>query len=467
MEKTDISIIIRTKNEERWINRCISEVLNQKIDKTFEIIVVDSGSTDKTIEKAKKFEVSIIEISRYTPGFSINKGVENAKGNLIVLLSAHAVPYDKNWLFNLVKPIYEDKNVVATYGRQIPAEWSDPNDIRDLSITFGLEDKLQKKDTFFHNANSAFLKKTWENFKFNELATNIEDRLWAEEIIKNKFYIKYVANSIIYHWHGIHQYGNLRRAKSTAKVILENTSIFKDLNVYLPNIGTITAIIPDSSDIEIEHKIYCIKKLINQLTKTEFKWHLLFFTPYRPFEKVLEIPNIKCTWFKRNSDYLLNLNMTQIIKYCVGHLEKTNKEILEIVSIFNIYYVMRSFKDINKAIKVFEKQDFDLLTTLYSESKNDIHYMDGLSINKEEIDINDTSNFKFTEESFSSIINNLNRDIKNGFLSIPGYLTMFHASKIRDEEFITNFRIGYFKIEGYEKMLKVTNKEFFDNLEKT
>lgn len=464
MEKTDISIIIRTKNEERWINRCISQILNQKISKTYEIILVDSGSTDKTIEKAKKFDVSIINIDKYTPGFSINQGVERAKGNLIVLISAHAIPYGCNWLSNLIKPIYEEENVVATYGRQIPAEWSDPNDIRDLSITFGLEDKLQKKDTFFHNANSAFLKSTWKTFKFDEFATNIEDRLWAEELIRNNLHIKYVANSIIYHWHGIHHYGNFKRAKSTAKVVLESTSIFKNLEIYTPEISTITAIIPDASGMDIEHKVFCIKRLVDQLSKTKFNWNLIFFTPYKPFEDNEKFPNIKIIWVERNSDYLLNLNMISLIKYCVDYLEKLNKDILEIVSIFNIYYILRSYEDIDKAVKIFEKEDFDLLTTIYAESTKDIHNIDGLSIRENDINFKSKDNYKY--DNFSNIITSLNRNIQNGFLSIPGYITLFHASKIRDEEFITSFRIGYLKIEGYEKMLKVTNKEIIDNIKR-
>ena len=77
-----------------------------------------------------------------------------------------------------------------------------------------------------------FLKIFWEKNKFDEMATNIEDRIWAEIIIKNNFYIKYVANSIVYHWHGIHQYGNSSRAKSTANVILNSTNIFKDLKQF-------------------------------------------------------------------------------------------------------------------------------------------------------------------------------------------------------------------------------------------
>ena len=54
-------------------------------------------------------------------------------------------------------------------------------DKRDLLTIFGLDKKIQIKDTFFHNANSAF-RKSLEKNTFNEKATNIEDRIWGEKL---------------------------------------------------------------------------------------------------------------------------------------------------------------------------------------------------------------------------------------------------------------------------------------------
>ena len=82
-----------------------------------------------------------------------------ASGNIIVLLSAHCVPTNKSWLKNLIKP-FDNSNIVAVYGRQSPTSTSNNTDIRDLFITFGLDQKLQSKDPFFHNANSAIRKET-------------------------------------------------------------------------------------------------------------------------------------------------------------------------------------------------------------------------------------------------------------------------------------------------------------------
>ena len=99
------SIIIRTKNEERWIAKCLQQIHKQTFQ-DFEIILVDNESTDKTVEKAKSLGITkIVNITNYLPGKSINAGVEIAKGDYIVLISAHCLPVNNKWLENWVKSI--------------------------------------------------------------------------------------------------------------------------------------------------------------------------------------------------------------------------------------------------------------------------------------------------------------------------------------------------------------------------
>ena len=59
--------------------------------------------------------------------------------------------------------------------------------------------------------------------------------------------------------------------------------------------------------------------------------------------------------------------MVKLIKHCINFKEAKDNKIIETVSVFNIYYLMRSISDIEKAIKIYEKDDFDLLTTCYEE----------------------------------------------------------------------------------------------------
>ena len=82
--KPKISIVIRTKNEERWILKCIKAIQDQTF-KNFEIIIVDNKSSDKTIEKAKLCGVKkIISIENYLPGLALNTGIRKSSGDFIV-----------------------------------------------------------------------------------------------------------------------------------------------------------------------------------------------------------------------------------------------------------------------------------------------------------------------------------------------------------------------------------------------
>ena len=156
------SIIIRTKNEERWISSCLRSVYSQTYT-NFEVILVDNNSTDRTVEKAKKFPIKLVTIEDFFPGKAINDGIQKSSGKYIVCLSGHCIPTSNDWLKNLVADL-NLKDVAGVYGRQESLSFTSDIDKRDLLITFGLDKKIQIKDSFFHNANSAFRKDIWKKF---------------------------------------------------------------------------------------------------------------------------------------------------------------------------------------------------------------------------------------------------------------------------------------------------------------
>ena len=149
-----------------------------------------------TISKAKNFDVRTIKLKQYTPGLAINKGIKISRGKIIVVLSAHCIPTNYQWLSNLIKHL-SNKKIAGVYGRQQPLSYSSDYDKRDLITVFGLDKKIQKQDPFFHNANSAFLKQTWNKYKFNEKVDSIEDRLWGEQVISSKLKIIYEKSTFI------------------------------------------------------------------------------------------------------------------------------------------------------------------------------------------------------------------------------------------------------------------------------
>ena len=133
-----VSVIIRTKNEEKWLKSCLTAVYAQS-HKEIEVIIIDNLSSDKTIEVAKAFQVNkICMIEKYNPSKALNIGIEEAKGEVCVFLSAHCVPTNNKWLENLIKPFVET-GATCSYGRQIPTSLSNADNARDLLMTFGKE----------------------------------------------------------------------------------------------------------------------------------------------------------------------------------------------------------------------------------------------------------------------------------------------------------------------------------------
>lgn len=237
-----VSIIIRTKDEERWITSCLRGVFSQHY-KDFEVIVVDNNSSDKTVEKARQFNiVKVVNCGDFMPGKALNVGIRQARGDHIVCLSGHCVPANDKWLERLLEN-FEDKSVAGVYGRQEPMEFTPDSDKRDLAIVFGLDRKVQMKDSFFHNANSMIRKDVWDEVSFDETVTNIEDRVWANEILKKGYKIIYEPRASVYHYHGIHQNGDTSRCANVVNImeLLHDDYRYKSLDIEKLNI---VAIIP-------------------------------------------------------------------------------------------------------------------------------------------------------------------------------------------------------------------------------
>lgn len=116
-----ISVIIPTFNEAANINDCVLSLKNQNI-KNFEIIVVDDGSTDNTLEILNKLNIKVFKQSHLGPGAARNLGASHAKGEILVFVDADMV-FDKNFLKNLTKPILEG-NTKGTFSKdEYVANW--------------------------------------------------------------------------------------------------------------------------------------------------------------------------------------------------------------------------------------------------------------------------------------------------------------------------------------------------------
>lgn len=195
-----VSIIIRCRDEEKNIGKTLHMLFNQSVEFPFEVIVVDSGSTDRTLDIATQYNVKILHIppQKFSYGYSLNYGIQNSSDDIICCLSAHCIPYDNNWLSELVKPIIEGR-AHATYGRQIPVKGVNPFEELFLSKHFPENEKSGGRVSF-SNANCAFIRKMWDEVKFDEQIPSWEDYLWYL-LTKERFIFQYMPNAHVIHSH--------------------------------------------------------------------------------------------------------------------------------------------------------------------------------------------------------------------------------------------------------------------------
>jgi hypothetical protein len=219
MSMPKATIIVRTKNEARWIASCLDSIFSQTF-RDFEVILVDDHSVDGTLEIVAKYPaVRVLKYNLpYRPGRALNFGIKEAKGEFVVMISGHCIPTNAQWLEKLLSG-FESEEVAAVYGRQQPLSFSSDRDKRDLLLVFGLDRKVQRKDSFFHNANSAIRKSLWDQIPFDDEITNIEDRVWAERMIGMGKTIVYEPEASVFHWHGIHQDGDDERCRNVVRIL--------------------------------------------------------------------------------------------------------------------------------------------------------------------------------------------------------------------------------------------------------
>jgi len=197
------SIVIRTFNEEKHLDALL-QAANKQVSNpvSFEVVLVDSGSTDRTLEIAKKHNCRITHInkSEFTFGRSLNIGCDFANGDILVFISGHCIPTNEAWLSSLVKPIVESK-AVYSYGRQI-GNGSTKFSEHQVFQKYYPEASLVPQEGFFcNNANAALLKSEWKSTPFCEELTGLEDMHMAKTLVDQGKKIAYVADAPVFHIH--------------------------------------------------------------------------------------------------------------------------------------------------------------------------------------------------------------------------------------------------------------------------
>jgi len=195
------SIVIRAYNEEKYIGRLLEGIQQQTI-KDVEILLVDSGSTDGTVSISESFGARVVRIpsSEFTFGRSLNLGIQEATGELIVIASAHVYPVYPDWLESLLRP-FEDKNVALTYGKQRGPDSAKFSEQQIYQHWYPDISQWHQATAFCNNANAAIRKNLWQQNPYDETLTGLEDLAWGKWAKEQGYAIAYMAEAEIIHVH--------------------------------------------------------------------------------------------------------------------------------------------------------------------------------------------------------------------------------------------------------------------------
>lgn len=220
MTKPLVSVIVVARDEEQNLARCLAAVRDQAVDFPIELIVVDSGSRDRTAEVARSFGARVIAIPResFQHGRTRQMASEQASGEFLVYLVADAAPADRQWLAALVAAVAADEKVAGAYSRQVPREGAGPLEAHRLrhrassglarevrEITPGLDFfALSAEERFrfceFDDVSCCRRKSLLERFPIPAVDW-AEDLLWARQVLLARYRIVYEPASVVRHSH--------------------------------------------------------------------------------------------------------------------------------------------------------------------------------------------------------------------------------------------------------------------------
>lgn len=197
------SIVIRTLNEAEYLDDLLIMVGRQQTSGfTHEVVLVDSGSTDDTVEIAKRHGCRITTISKqeFSFGRSLNRGCDFAKGDILVFISGHCIPENEHWLQSLCQPLI-DGQVSYSYGRQVGDDDSNYSERRIFAKYYPIHSQMPQEGFFCNNANAAVLRSVWAGHRFDEELTGLEDMALAKLLVEQGHKVGYVAEAPVFHHH--------------------------------------------------------------------------------------------------------------------------------------------------------------------------------------------------------------------------------------------------------------------------
>ena len=218
-----VTVFIPTYNGEQYLEEVIPAVVSQKTDFSFELFIIDSGSSDRTLEilEAADKQYDTVRLhhipnSEFGHGKTRNLAATMARGEIIVYISQDVTPAHDRWLYEMVKPFEISDNIVGVMGKQIPRPHCIPmlkSEIRGVFAGFGpdfgttffyKDDFIQSQGvydavTFYSDVNSAARRSYLTGDLPYQDVRYAEDQLFGRDIIDAGLYKVYAPRGSVVH----------------------------------------------------------------------------------------------------------------------------------------------------------------------------------------------------------------------------------------------------------------------------
>ncbi len=227
------AVIIPTKNPGAIFRRVLPMVCAQKTAFPFDVLVIDSGSKDGTVEYVRSYPDERVRLHEIAPaefghGKTRNLGVSLTSGEFAVLITHDALPADEHWLQAMVTAAEADPQIAGVFGRHLAYPDASPYTKRDLERHFvnftvepvvWIQDRaqydsdagLRQRLHFFSDNNALIRRSVWERLPYPDVDF-AEDQIWAEEALKAGWKKAYAHDGVVYHSHDFENIEKLQRS---------------------------------------------------------------------------------------------------------------------------------------------------------------------------------------------------------------------------------------------------------------
>jgi rhamnosyltransferase len=234
------SVVVLTLNAGPDFAKTLAAVFSQKTDFDFEVLVLDSGSSDGTAELAERSGAAVhhTSSSAFDHGATRDLGLSLSKGEYVALLVQDAVPLDDRWLAGMVENLENDPSVAAVYGRQAPRREGGPlaRVLVENAPTAGHERREQSAGgpepyetlpprerralALFDNVSSCLRRSVWEEIPFGRTGFG-EDLRWGKSAVESGHKLVYEPRSAVVHSHERGPLYDLRRHYAEGRLLLD------------------------------------------------------------------------------------------------------------------------------------------------------------------------------------------------------------------------------------------------------